>query len=101
MACPLFCKPLGRAQAETAQSAGNQISRVVGQRQNVLVVCRVIRMVSALYAVAISDDDLADLPRLLHIAECAHDVVGIEFLVRQRMQSTLSEQIHYLAKETA
>ena len=50
-------------------------------------------------AIAISNYDLTDLPRLLHVAKSVNDIVSFERLIRQRMQHAFAKQGHYIAKQ--
>ena len=94
----LVHQPLRGAQAEAAQAARDQVGRLGTELQ------RLHRLFAGFHQafdrVAIGHHDLADLPRLLHVAEGLGHVVGVEFAERQRVQDALLEQFHHLPEQT-
>ncbi len=99
MASPFTGEPFGGSQAETAQASGHQIGTIGGKFQ--LLLHSWSRRMNAVDTVAIGDDDFADLPRLLHVAEGVDNIFRLEHMVRQRMEYTFGKQRHHFGKQAA
>jgi hypothetical protein len=52
-------------------------------------------------AVAVGDDDFADVARLLHVPKCVDDIRGFEGLVGQRAQHAILEQREHFGEQAA
>jgi len=79
VACSPFDQPLGGAQAETAQSSGHQVGRI--GRQDQPFSTRATRRLHLSGPISIGDDDLADMPCLLHITKGVDDVFCFEGVI--------------------
>jgi hypothetical protein len=89
-------QPLGGAQTEALQAAGNQIGAVGGELQ--VPTPDRFRQVHVIDAVTIGDDDLADLACLLHVAEGVDDVLGFEGAIGQGVENASAKSAMISAK---
>ena len=86
-------EPARRLDAEAAEAAGDEVDALGRDREG-----RFLRLHHAA-GLRRRDDDLTDMPRLLHQPEGVRDLVRREGLEGQRLQPALLEQGHDLAEQ--
>ncbi len=99
VACAVIGEPFRGSQSEAREAAGDDIGGIGGEFQTPRL--RRSRHIEVRNAIAVGDDDLADVARLLHVPERIDDIGRFESLVRQRPQHAIVEQRQYLGKQPA